>query len=105
MLGKRNLLTNINKKIDKLSLNIEKMKLADYVYYLEHPRKLLIANFIGGLARGVGIAVGFTFLGALIIYLLQIVVKWNLPLIGAFISEIIEIVEQNMSKTGGRVGG
>lgn len=105
MLGKRNLLTNINKKIDKLSLNIEKMKLADYVYYLEHPRKLLIANFIGGLARGVGIAVGFTFLGALIIYLLQIVVKWNLPLIGAFISEIIEIVEENMSKTGGRVGG
>ncbi|MCR4434295.1 MAG: DUF5665 domain-containing protein [Clostridiales bacterium] len=105
MFGKRRLLTRINKKLDEISVTMEKFKLVDYVYYLEHPRKMLLANFIGGLARGFGIAVGFTLLGAFIIYFLQIIVKWNLPVIGQFISEIVKIVQENISKTGGRIDG
>jgi hypothetical protein len=66
------------------------------VYYIEHPRKMLLANFIAGLARGFGMAVGFTLLGAFGIYMLQTVVKWNLPLIGEFISEIVRIVQDNI---------
>ncbi|MCX7921799.1 MAG: DUF5665 domain-containing protein [Clostridia bacterium] len=105
MIGKNGVLSIINKKIDQISLNMEKMKLVDYVYYIEHPRKMLFANFIGGLARGFGIAVGFTVLGAIGIYILQMVVKWKLPLIGEFISDIVEIVQNNMHRTGGRIDG
>lgn len=105
MFAKMGILRTINKKLDQISLNMEKFKLVDYVYYLENPRKMLLANFIGGLARGVGIAIGFTLLGALIIYFLQVVVKWNLPVIGEFISEIVKIVQDNMQKTGGRING
>ncbi|MCX8129978.1 MAG: DUF5665 domain-containing protein [Clostridia bacterium] len=105
MFGKIGILRTINKKLDQISLNMEKFKLVDYVYYLENPRKMLFANFIGGLARGVGIAIGFTLLGALIIYFLQLVVKLNLPVIGEFISEIVRIVQDNMQKTGGRING
>lgn len=104
MLGKRSMLNMMNKKLDRISLNMEKFKLVDYVYYLEHPRKMLLANFIGGLARGFGVAVGFMLLGAVVIYILQIVVMWKLPLIGQFISEIVKIVQDNMQKTGGKVG-
>ncbi|WP_278278805.1 DUF5665 domain-containing protein [Anaerobacterium chartisolvens] len=105
MFGKTALLKVINKKLDKISLNMERFKLVDYVHFLEHPRKMFWPNFLGGLARGFGIAIGFTLLGALIVYLLQIIVKWNLPIIGEFISEIIEIVQDSMNKTGGRIGG
>lgn len=104
MTGKRGMLEGIGKKLDRIALNMEKFKLVDYVYYLEHPRKMLFANFLGGLARGFGAAIGFTLLGALVIYLLQAVVLWKLPVIGKFISDIVNIVQDNMSKSGGRVG-
>lgn len=94
----------LNKKLDQISLNMEKFKLVDYVYYLEHPRKMLFANFLGGLARGFGAAIGFTLLAALTIYGLQWLVKWNLPIIGEFISEIVNIVENNLQKAGGKTG-
>lgn len=99
MFGRKTKFSIINKKLDQISLNMEKTKLKDYVYYLEHPRKMLIPNFIGGLARGLGISIGLTFLAAVIIYLMQWIVKWNLPVIGKFISEIVDIVE-NLQKTG-----
>lgn len=94
----------LNKKLDQISLNMEKFKLVDYVYYLEHPRKMLFANFLGGLARGFGAAIGFTLLTAFIIYLLQWIVRWNLPVIGKFISEIVNIVNNNLHETGGKTG-
>jgi len=105
MFSKNGYLSMINKKIDQISLNMEKLKMVDYIYYIEHPRKMLWANFVGGLARGFGIAIGFTLLGALVIYFLQIVVKWKLPLIGEFISEIVKIVQDNMHRAGGRIDG
>jgi hypothetical protein len=88
-------------KVDKLALNMEKSKIKDYVYYLEKPRKLFFPNFLAGLARGFGASVGFTLLTALLLYILQKVVRWNLPIIGEFISDIVKIVENNIHKTGG----
>lgn len=104
MQGKKGFMDNVNKKLDQISVNMEKFKLVDYVYYLEHPRKMLFANFLGGLARGFGAAIGFTLLGALALYLLQMVVMWKLPLIGNFITEIVNIVQENLRKSGGKIG-
>lgn len=100
MPGKYWLLKSINRKIDDIALKMERFKLVDYVYYLENPRKMLFANFLGGLSRGFGIAVGFTLLGALMVYILQIVVRWNLPVIGDFIAAIVRIVQYNLDKGG-----
>lgn len=88
----------INKKLDKISLNMEKSKLVDYIYYLENPRKMLLPNFLSGLSRGFGAAIGFTILAAVIVYILQWLVKWNLPVIGEFISDIVDIVNDNLNK-------
>ena len=103
MQGKRGILNAIKKKVDMIALNMEKFKFIDYVYYIEHPHKMLLANFLGGLARGFGIAVGFMILGAVALYFLKILVKWNLPLIGNFITEIVKIVQDNLERTGGRI--
>lgn len=91
----KKVLEELTKKIDEMSLRMEKMKFVDYVYFLEHPRKMLWANFISGLARGFGIAIGFTILGAIAIYFLNIIVKINLPYIGQFISDIVKIVQES----------
>jgi cytochrome bd-type quinol oxidase subunit 1 len=79
------------RKIEELSLHMEKMKLAEYVHLLENLPRLLWINFITGIARGIGMAVGFTILGALLLYILGKLV--NLPLIGSFIAEIVRIVQ------------
>lgn len=90
------LIRHINKKLDEMALKMEKMKFVDYVYFLEHPRKMLWANFVNGMARGFGIAIGFTLLGAVVIYILNIIVQYNLPYIGEFISDIVKIVQSSM---------
>ncbi len=95
----------VEKKLDKIALNMEKFKFVDYVYYLDHPRKLFYRNFIAGISRGFGIGVGFTLLGALIIYILNIIVKWNIPVLGNFITEIVRIVESNLGRSGGKIDG
>ncbi|EGD48642.1 hypothetical protein Cpap_3065 [Ruminiclostridium papyrosolvens DSM 2782] len=95
MANNNHLISELSKKVDNMALKMEKMKFVDYVYYLEHPRKMLWANFVSGLARGFGIAIGFTILGAIAIYFLNIIVKINLPYIGQFISDIVKIVQSS----------
>lgn len=83
-------------KMGELSQEMEKFNLAGYLNALNNPRRYLVVNFVGGIARGLGIAIGATLLGALVLYFLQRLVVLNLPLIGDFIADLIRIVNQNM---------
>lgn len=89
-------LKTLIEKVKELSINIEKMKLAEYVDLLHSPWRLLWINFISGIARGLGIAIGFAILGAIMIFILRQLVDLNLPVIGSFIADIVEIVQQQM---------
>ncbi len=89
----------LNEKIDNLAQSMEKMKIAEYVEYLSNTPRMLYINFIAGLARGLGMAVGFTLLGALVIYLLQKLVLLNLPGISDFIAQIIQLVNFSIKKS------
>ncbi|KGG80194.1 MULTISPECIES: DUF5665 domain-containing protein [Caloranaerobacter] len=86
----------LEKKIHEIALQLEKAKIAEYVDILNNRKRLLYINFIGGLARGFGMAVGFTILGAFVIYILQKMISWNLPLIGDFIADLVKIVQENL---------
>ncbi|MDK2823941.1 MAG: hypothetical protein PWQ67_737 [Clostridia bacterium] len=81
--------------IEKLATDMEKMKLAEYIELLNNPRKLLWINFIAGVARGLGTAVGFTILFAIFLYFLQKLVLLKLPLISDFIADIVRMVQNN----------
>lgn len=94
--GESEALKKLNEKLDRLSLSIEKAKIAEYANLMQDPKRLLYLNFVGGLARGLGIAVGFSILGAVAIYFLRRLVMLNLPLIGDFIAEIIKLVNRSM---------
>lgn len=86
--GQRKLLD----KIAELSQHLEKFNIAEYLEQLNNPRRYLMVNFMGGLFRGFGIALGMTILGAFVLFILQRLVVLNLPLIGDFIAELVRIV-------------
>lgn len=94
------LLESLRQKVSELAVNMEKMKLAEYVDLLHSPWRLLWVNFVSGISRGLGIAIGFALLGALIIYILQRLVALNIPVIGEFVAQIVAIVQQRL-QTGG----
>lgn len=87
------LVKSLQEKIERLSLNMEKMKLAEYVDLMNNPTRLLFINFIAGVVRGLGVAVGFTLLGALVLVILQRLVVLNLPLVSDFIAAIVRLVQ------------
>lgn len=85
-------------RVRELAINMEKMKLAEYVDLLENPYKLIYINFISGIARGLGIAIGFAILGAIIVLILQRLAVLNLPVIGDFIADLVKIVQVQLGK-------
>jgi hypothetical protein len=95
-------LEKLGQKIDDLSISVEKLGIAEYVEMLNNPRRLLKINFLSGLVRGFGAAIGFTILAAIVLYVLQQLVLLNAPLIGDFIAEIVNIVQTQLD-TGGSV--
>ena len=85
---------SLEEKISKLAYTLEKAQISDYVSLLENPKKLLYLNFLAGVSRGLGMAIGFTLLGALALYMLQKIVMLNLPLISDFIADIVRMVRE-----------
>ncbi len=83
-------------ELERLSQNMEKFNLAEYMELLNNPRRYVMINLAGGLARGLGIAVGFTILGAVVIMILRRLMYLNLPLVGDFIADIVRIVQDNL---------
>lgn len=96
MKSDRGLLEDISAKMDGMAVAMEKTGIAEYVDMLHNPRRLLVVNFWAGVVRGFGMAIGFTLLTALVIYLLQRLVVVNMPLIGDFIADIINIVRSQL---------
>ncbi len=86
----------LESKLNEIALILERAKLGDYVNIMTKPKTLLINNFLGGLARGFGTAIGFTILGALVLYILRQAVMLNIPIIGSFIAEIVKIVQDRL---------
>ncbi len=96
MAEKRESIDKLKSHIQSLADTMDKMRLAEYVEYLNNTKRLLIVNFIGGLFRGFGMAIGFSILGAVFIYILRRLVMMNLPIIGDFIAEIVKLVQRHL---------
>ncbi|MGI6468708.1 MAG: DUF5665 domain-containing protein [Syntrophomonadaceae bacterium] len=90
------LLLGLNRKLEEMVQTMHKLGVAEYVEMLRHPRRLFWINFWSGIARGLGMAIGFTILAAVVLYLLQRVILLNLPLIGDFIADIVQIVQKQL---------
>jgi hypothetical protein len=89
---------SLEKKISEI---LEDHRCYEFVEMMKNPRKLLWRNFLVGVARGLGFALGLTVLAVLVGYvivgLLKPLLSLQLPLIGGLIADIIQSVQTQMN--------
>lgn len=95
MFIKKTRLEKLMKSIDDLNYALIKNRFIDLSEILGNRKELIIRNLISGISKGIGIGIGFTLLTAVLIIVLQKIVTLNIPVIGDYISDIVDIVENN----------
>ena len=85
----------LNQSIEKLSKILEEGNFVELSYIFGNRKEIIIRNLLAGIFRGIGIGIGVTVITAIIIVLLQKVVTLNIPIIGEYIADIVEIVERS----------
>lgn len=83
----------LNKSIDKINYILEKNQILELVELLGNIKKLFIRNLLSGIFKGIGLGIGFTLITAILVYILQRIVKLNIPILSEYIIDIIEIVK------------
>ena len=91
---RKNKINLLERKIDELNQNLIKSNLIEISELLQNRRKMLFRQFTSGKAKGVGIGIGVTIITAVLIIVLQKIVSLNIPVIGEYIADIVEIVEK-----------
>lgn len=84
----------LDEKIDELNNNFAKSNLVEISYILGNKLEIAKRNLLAGILRGVGIGIGFTLITAIILLILQKIVLLNIPVIGEYIGDIIDIIEK-----------
>jgi len=88
--------------IEKLNRHLESLSIGAYVDLFERPSRMIILNLLAGIFRGLGMALGFFLLSAVLIYILSQSFVTRLPVIGRFIASVVDIVLKELH-TGGRI--
>ena len=83
----------LKKQVEYLSYKIEEAKIKEYIELMGNTKKLLWKNFISGISKGIGYGIGFTILGAIVLIILRKIVLLNIPVIGRYLKDILDIVE------------
>lgn len=86
----------LERRLEEVLLALQRARLAEYLELLQRPGRLFLLNLLAGLARGLGIAVGFTVLGAIVIWFLRSSFLANLPVVGSWIAQLVRIVEMEL---------
>ncbi|HEX2952519.1 MAG TPA: DUF5665 domain-containing protein [Bacillota bacterium] len=75
---------------------MQRNQIAAIAELVQRPLRILFLNFLAGLARGFGIAIGLTLIAGAFLVLLTRLASLNLPLIGKYIAEIVRIVNSQL---------
>ena len=85
----------LSKQLESFGIKLQKSNLHELIYILGNKKEIIKRNLLAGISRGIGIGFGITLITALLIFLLRKVVALNIPIIGKYISDIIDIVEKS----------
>lgn len=83
----------LEERVDKLAGVLERMRLDEYLDRVTNRRRMIWENLFYGMLRGVGYAIGFTVLGALVVVILGRLASNNVPVLGEFLAEVLAEVE------------
>ncbi len=81
------------KNLEQLNFVLSRNRVLELMELLGNKKQLLFRNLLSGMAKGIGIGIGFTILTAILLIMLQKIVTLNIPVIGDYIADIVEIVE------------
>ncbi len=92
--------------VKDLAKRLKKRTVSEFmelVEFLKSPRKLFFHNFFAGLVRGLGMAIGFTILGAIVVAIIILLLKKmvTIPLIGKFILNILDTIKDQIPQVRG----
>ena len=93
MFYKKNIYDVLNKNIEKLNNTLSKNNFIDLVELLGSKKEIIKRNLLSGISKGIGAGIGFYLLTALLVFILQKIVKLNIPIIGQYIADLMEIAE------------
>lgn len=68
--------------LDKLAIFSEKTRLAEYVLLMQNPKRLVWLNFLAGTARGVGLVVGGSLFGVVLLYVTIMILRYAFHHVG-----------------------
>ena len=85
----------LEKSISELNKTLQEGNFLEISYILGNKKEMLKRNLIAGIFRGVGIGIGVTIITAILIILLQKIVSLNIPVIGEYIADIVDIVQRS----------
>ncbi len=81
--------------IEKLNNTLQQSNIHELAYLLGNKKEMLKRNLFAGIFRGIGIGIGVTVITAILVIIMQKIVTLNIPVIGEYISDIVEIVEKS----------
>ena len=84
------------RQINRLNKNLLENNIIDIAQLLGNRKRLLTTNLIAGISRGVGIGIGVTVISAALVIILQKIVTLNIPVIGEYIADIVDIVQKSL---------
>ena len=82
-------------QLKSLNYMFNKNRILDLIEITGNTKKFLLRNFTSGIIKGMGVGIGFSIITAIIIYLLQKIIKLNIPVISKYISDIVKIVQNS----------
>ena len=91
------IMESVDRKLNRFFNSLRFTEIAEYVQLMNAPRKLIMNNLIAGIARGVGMAIGFTVFLVTLLYVLRALGALNLPIIGDYIADIVKIVQAQLN--------
>lgn len=92
------LLKKLNENIENLTSMMQKSNLEDISMFLGSKKRMFFSNLFAGIFRGIGFGIGFTIITAVVIIILQKVILLNIPVIGDYLRDIVEILQISQHK-------
>ena len=96
MFGKKKKEDLLITQIDNLNRNLLENNIVDIAGLLGNRKKLFFTNLVAGISRGMGIGIGVTVITAILIKILERIVMLNIPVIGEYVADIVNIVQKTL---------
>lgn len=96
MFKKNRIEKELLKNLEQLNFVLSRNRVLELAELLGNKKQLILRNLITGITKGIGIGIGVTILTAFLLIILQKIVTLNIPVIGDYIADIIEIVQNKL---------